>query len=105
MPRLTIITRTGAEADIVAQNGQSLMEALHNAGFDDLLAICGGSCSCGTCHVYIDPEFAAHLPPMHDDEDDVLEGSYHRKAASRLSCQIPVTDSLDGMHLTIAPQE
>jgi 2Fe-2S ferredoxin len=105
MPKLTVVTRAGLESDIIAQNAQSLMEALRAAGFDDILAICGGSCSCATCHVYIDPEFAARLPLMHPDEDDLLEGSDHRTVESRLSCQIQVTDSLDGMRLTIAPED
>jgi ferredoxin, 2Fe-2S len=105
MPKLTVVTRAGIESDITVKNAQSLMEALRAAGFDDILAICGGSCSCATCHVYIDPEFADSLPPMHLDEDDLLESSDHRTAESRLSCQIQVTDSLDGMRLTIAPED
>jgi ferredoxin, 2Fe-2S len=105
MPRLTIVTRTGAESDVIVQNGRSLMDAIYNAGIKDLLAICGGSCSCSTCHVYIDPAFATRLPPMHEDENDMLQIANRRTADSRLSCQIPVTDSLDGMRLTITPQD
>jgi 2Fe-2S ferredoxin len=82
----------------------SLMRVLWEAGFDDILALCGGVCSCGTCHVYID-EGADTLPPMNADEDALLEGSSRRRATSRLSCQLLVTDEFDGLRLTVAPED
>ena len=75
------------------------------AGFDELLALCGGCCSCATCHVVVDPAFADKLPKMSEDEDDLLESSDHRAETSRLSCQIPFTADLDGLHVTIAPED
>ena len=105
MPKLTIVTRSGAESHVVVENGQSLMDAIHSAGIKELLAICGGMCSCSTCHVYIDPAFAPLLAPMQEEEEDMLVSSDYRLAESRLSCQIPVTDSLDGLRLIIAPKE
>ena len=66
-------------------------------------AICGGLCSCATCHVYIGENWLDRMPEMDADEDELLEGVLERGTNSRLSCQIPVTDALDGMDLTIAP--
>ena len=63
-----------------------------------LLALCGGCCSCATCHVHVDPAFKDKLPPMSEDENDLLDSSEHRIASSRLSCQVPLTPELDGIH-------
>ena len=65
------------------------MEVIRDAGIDELLALCGGCCSCATCHVHVDPDFAARLPPMSEDENDLLDSSDDRDETSRLSCQIP----------------
>jgi 2Fe-2S ferredoxin len=69
------------------------------------LALCGGCCSCATCHVHVDPDFAALLPPMSEDENDLLDSSDHRNETSRLSCQIHLTAALDGLRVTIAPED
>jgi len=82
-----------------------MMEAIREAGFTELLALCGGCCACATCHVYIDIDEANLLPPMSADEDTLLSGSSHRSSPSRLSCQIPVTEALDGLRVTIAPAD
>ena len=81
------------------------METIRDNGFDELLALCGGCCSCATCHVHIDPSYMDKLPEMDMDEDDLLESSDHRNEYSRLSCQIPITDTLDGLKVTIAPED
>lgn len=83
----------------------SLMEAIRDNGFSELQALCGGCCSCATCHVVIDPAFTPQLPAMSEDEDGLLDGSDHRQASSRLSCQIPLTSELDGLKLRIAPSD
>jgi len=75
------------------------------AGFDDLLALCGGCCSCATCHVLVAEEQLSLLPAMSPDEDDLLESSDHRQANSRLSCQLEISDALDGLKVTIAPED
>ncbi|GAA0273507.1 2Fe-2S iron-sulfur cluster-binding protein [Alteraurantiacibacter aestuarii] len=80
----------------------SLMEAIRDNGFEDLLAACGGCCSCATCHVVIDPASVLPLPAMAADEDSLLDGSDHRQESSRLSCQIPLSSELDGLKLRIA---
>jgi 2Fe-2S ferredoxin len=81
------------------------MEAIRDAGIDELLALCGGCCSCATCHVFVDPDFADLLPTMTEDENDLLDSSDHRTAASRLSCQIPLSAALDGLAVRIAPED
>lgn len=105
MPTLTVVTRAGVESTVEASDGLTVMEAIRDNGFDELLALCGGCCSCATCHVHVDPAFADRLPPMGEDEDDLLESSDHRAATSRLSCQIPLTSDLDGLRVTIAPED
>ena len=105
MAKITVITRSGEARDVEAEQGLSLMEVIRDNGFDELLALCGGCCSCATCHVHIDPAFADKLPKMGEDEDDLLDSTDHRDATSRLSCQVPVSDDLDGLIVTIAPED
>lgn len=105
MPTLTIVNRAGEETTIEVGQGLSVMEAIRDNGFDELLALCGGCCSCATCHVHVDPAFADKLPKISVDEDDLLDSSDHRDANSRLSCQIPFTDDLDGLKVTIAEED
>ncbi len=105
MPKLTVVTREGQESTIEAENGLSVMEAIRDAGFDELLALCGGCCSCATCHVYVDDAWADKLAAMSDDENDLLDSSDHRQPRSRLSCQLQVRDELDGLRVTIAPED
>jgi ferredoxin, 2Fe-2S len=105
MPRLIVTTRGGETSQIDVGDGLTVMEAIRDNGFDELLALCGGCCSCATCHVHVDPAFVDRLPRMSEDEDDLLESSDHRVASSRLSCQIPFTGDLDGLKVTIAPED
>jgi 2Fe-2S ferredoxin len=95
----------GEKQLVTATAGQSLMEALRRAGIDGILAICGGCCSCATCHVYIDDSFLEKLPPMGPNEDDLLDSSSHRTPQSRLSCQIRLTEDISGLVLKVAPGE
>lgn len=105
MPKLVVVTREGEESVFDVEAGLSVMEVIRDNGIDELLALCGGCCSCATCHVYVDPAFAAVLPEMSDDENDLLDSSDHRDDRSRLSCQIAMSDELDGMIITIAPED
>ena len=105
MPQMTIVTREGEERAITGEDGLSLMEAIRDAGIDELLALCGGCCSCATCHVHVDPAFLDKLPPMSEDENDLLDSSDARNETSRLSCQVPLSDALDGLRVTIAPED
>ncbi|NLR72982.1 2Fe-2S iron-sulfur cluster binding domain-containing protein [Novosphingobium sp. ERN07] len=105
MTKLIVRRRDGSEAAIEGQDGLSVMELIRDNGIDELLALCGGCCSCATCHVYVDPAFAAQVPAMTEDENDLLDSSDHRTPASRLSCQIKLTPELDGLTVTIAPED
>lgn len=105
MTEVSITTRTGSEVTVQADEGRTLMETIRDRGMSELLALCGGCCSCATCHVYVDPSFAERLPTMSDDEDDLLDGATHRRTTSRLSCQIRIAKELEGLRVTIAPEE
>ncbi|RIV83185.1 ferredoxin [Aurantiacibacter xanthus] len=105
MPQLTVVSRSGEEKTVEVAEGLTVMEAIRDNGFDELLALCGGCCSCATCHVHIDPAFADKLPAMSEDEDDLLDSSDHRDATSRLSCQLPFTAELDGLKVRIAEED
>jgi len=105
MPKLIVVNRSGEETAVEVDAGLSVMEAIRDNGFDELLALCGGCCSCATCHVYVDPSFSALLPAITQDEDDLLDSSDHRNEYSRLSCQLPITDDLDGLKVTIAEED
>ncbi len=102
---VVVTTRQGVEKTINAPAGFSLMEVIRDNGFDELLALCGGNCSCATCHVYVDSAFVDLLLPQTMDEHDLLDSSRHRRPDSRLSCQIRLTDALAGLRVTIAPEE
>ncbi len=105
MPKLIVVNRDGEESTVEVDNGLTVMEAIRDNGFDELLALCGGCCSCATCHIHVDPAFTDKLPAMSEDEDDLLESSDHRAETSRLSCQVPFTPELDGLKVTIAPED
>ena len=105
MPKLIVVTREGEERDIDGDAGLSVMEVIRDVGIDEILALCGGCCSCATCHVHVDPAFADLLPPMSEDENDLLDSSASRDATSRLSCQIQFTGALDGLKVRIAEED
>ncbi len=81
------------------------MEIIRDAGVDELLALCGGCCSCATCHVHVSPDSLSRLEPMSEDENDLLESSSGRDTTSRLSCQISFSAALDGLAVTIAAED
>lgn len=105
MAKLIVVTREGEEREIDGETGLSVMEVIRDAGVDEILALCGGCCSCATCHVHVDAAFADRLPAMSEDENDLLDSSASRDAQSRLSCQIPFTADLDGLKVRIAEED
>jgi ferredoxin, 2Fe-2S len=105
MPKLIVTRRNGKQVPIDGKAGLSVMEVIRQSGLDEILALCGGCCSCATCHVYVDPAFADKLPPVSPAENELLDNSDHRKSTSRLSCQIPFSPALDGLKVTIAPED
>lgn len=105
MPKLIVVTREGDEREIEGEVGLSVMEVIRDAGIDELLALCGGCCSCATCHVHVDAAFADKLTPMSEDENELLSISDDRDSTSRLSCQLQFTGALDGMKVVIAAED
>ena len=105
MPKLVIVNRAGEEKAVDVASGLSVMEAIRDAGFDEMLALCGGCCSCATCHVHVDADWADKLEAMSEDENDLLDSSDHREANSRLSCQLHINDALDGLKVRIAAED
>jgi 2Fe-2S ferredoxin len=100
MPRITYISHAGTPTTVEAAAGMTVMRAavMNNvAGID---ADCGGCCACGTCHVIVDPAWADRLPPPDPAEADMLESVTAPQSTSRLSCQITITDALDGLVVT-----
>lgn len=105
MPKLLVTNRAGVESEVAATAGLSVMEIIRDTGFDELLALCGGCCSCATCHVHVDPAFTDKLEPMSEDENDLLDSSDHRNELSRLSCQMQMTEALNGLKVTLAEED
>lgn len=105
MPTIHVTRRDGSEQHIEAAAGQSLKDALKGAGVDEILGLCGGFASCGTCHVHVATSWLDRLPDMQADEDELLGFSDWRQANSRLSCQIPFTQALDGIAIAVAPED
>src|SRR5487761_1340794 len=104
MALLRVIDRDGQEHEVEAKTGLKVMETLRELDYG-VAAICGGMCSCATCHVYVDPEWQARLPAPMSDERELLTELAHTQYNSRLSCQIEFTEQLAGLRVTIAPDE
>ena len=104
MISITVKDLDGQVHEIQAREGEILMEVLreHEWGVP---AICGGLCSCGTCHVYLDPEWLDKFPPSDSDEQDLLDVFDSAESNSRLSCQMRIEADHDGLKLSIAPEE
>lgn len=97
MPRITFTDHTGVAREVDAQTGETLMEAAVKNDIPDLEAECGGACACATCHVYIDPDFTSRVGEASAAEQDMLSFASDVRKNSRLSCQILVTEALEGL--------
>jgi 2Fe-2S ferredoxin len=97
MPKITFIDHTGQSRIVEAKAGQTVMEAAVRNNVPGIVAECGGACACATCHCYVDEAWFAKLPKPSGTEADMLDFASNVKPNSRLSCQISVTDDLDGM--------
>jgi 2Fe-2S ferredoxin len=105
MTKLVVTDREGQTVGVDAHDGISVMENIRDLD-NSVDAICGGLCSCATCHVFVDPAWIAKLPPRSDEEAELLgDLSSFNQSQSRLSCQLTVSDALDGLVLTVAPEE
>ncbi len=101
MAKITFEEPDGKEHPVDIANGQSIMEGAVRALVAGIDADCGGACSCATCMVYVPTEWRERLPAKQKDEQDMLEFCPHHDESSRLSCQIKVTDALDGLRLKV----
>ena len=101
MPKITFIEHNGTEHQVDADVGSSVMRAAIDNLVPGIDADCGGECSCATCHVYVDPAWMDKVGRPEDREESMLDLNPEREQNSRLSCQIPVTDELDGLKVTV----
>mgnify|MGYP000456786916 CR=1 FL=1 len=97
MPKIVFVSPNGDEQEVHVTIGTSIMQAAVDNGIDAIVAECGGACSCATCHVYIDETWLPKLVPRSDIESDMIECVIDPEPNSRLSCQIAIEDSLDGI--------
>ncbi len=100
MIRITFIEHDGTERTVEGVAGNSLMLTAVSSKLPGIDADCGGCCSCATCHVFVNEDWLDRLPPMEEDEDDMLDMTDGRRDNSRLSCQINLSEELDGLVVT-----
>lgn len=102
MPEVTYVATDRTERKVEVPQGRSVMQGAIQNGVRGIEAECGGVLSCATCHVYVDPDWADRLDPPSEDEEDMLSNTAaERRPGSRLSCQIEVTDDLNGLRVQI----
>lgn len=105
MPRITFIEHDGTEHTIEAETGQSVMRAAMANLVPGIVAECGGELTCATCHVYVDPGWAGKFSEPQPDELEMLECALDPEDNSRLSCQLPVTDEIDGLVVRLPAEQ
>ena len=104
MIKIQVTDRDGVEHEVEGQEGDHLMEVLRE--FDwGVAAICGGMCSCGTCHVFVEENWLTRFPPQDVDEEDLIDMLEFSEPGSRLSCQLTLTAEHNGLRLKLAPDE
>ena len=105
MARITFIQPDGSTTTVEVENGLTVMEGAIENDITGVIAQCGGSCSCSTCHCYVAEDWATVLPPAEDEELGLIEFAWEPRASSRLTCQIRVTDELDGLVLHVPAEQ
>jgi 2Fe-2S ferredoxin len=105
MPKITFVHPDASRTTIEAAAGLTAMEAARNNSVRGITAECGGQCSCSTCHCYVDTGWLARLPPKKDDEASLVEFAWEPRPTSRLTCQIVLTEALDGLVLYVPEQQ
>jgi len=105
MAKITFIQPDGAEQIVDIPEGWSMMEGAVRAGVIGIDADCGGACACATCHVQVEPEWAAKLPLKSEMEETMLDFAIQPKPTSRLSCQLRVTSEMDGLTVRVPPSQ
>lgn len=101
MPKITLVEFNGTSHTLDAAPGQSVMQVAMSNRVPGIVADCGGSCSCATCHVYVDSGWVARLPGPSDTEKEMIECALHVQDNSRLSCQIVMSEAVDGLVVRI----
>ena len=101
MAKITFIQPEGAEQTVDIPSGWSVMEGAVRVGVLGIDADCGGACACATCHVQVEPEWAGKLPPKSEMEETMLDFAIQPRPTSRLSCQLRVTEDMDGLRLRV----
>lgn len=97
MPKITYIEHDGVEHCVDVPSGYTVMQGARDNGVDGIVAECGGGLACATCHVYVKPPWGDRIPDPADDESAMIEFAEEPTEESRLSCQIEVSDALDGL--------
>lgn len=105
MARITFIGADGSRYEVTAGNGSTVMENAIRNNVPGIEAECGGACACATCHVYVADEWRAATGEPEPMEEDMLDFAYDVRPNSRLSCQIRVTDALDGLVVTVPERQ
>ena len=105
MPKITYIEHNGKSHTIEVSNGLSVMEGAVQNNIPGIDADCGGSMACATCHVYVKEEWFNKLPKKEDGEDDMLDMAFEPKKNSRLSCQLMVTDQIEGLVVNLPEKQ
>ena len=105
MPKIIYRVEGGSVMEVEVESGHTVMEGAIDNNVPGVVAECGGACACATCHCYIDESWLDRLPAMDDMEDAMLDSAQDRRNNSRLTCQIEVTDDLDGLAVTVADNE
>ncbi len=100
MAKITYVTHDGAENQVEVAVGMTIMEGAIQNGVDGIEAVCGGNCYCGTCRIYISDQWLEKLAPAQEEELAMIEASGEENPNTRLACQIPVTEALDGIRVT-----
>lgn len=104
--RVTLVEDDGRRHELAVKPGRSLMRTAVDAGVEGIAADCGGCMTCATCHVYVDDSWLERLPPPSAEESEMLQmTAATREASSRLSCQITLTDELDGLLVRLPPTQ
>ncbi len=105
MPKITYINSKGESRTIDVENGLTVMEGAIQNNIPEIDADCGGSMACATCHVYVKENCLDKLDKIEDSEQDMIDMAFEPKKNSRLSCQLIVSDKLDGLIVTTPKQQ
>ena len=105
MPKVIYITPDETKHEVDVEVGYSIMEGAIDNNIEGIVAECGGACACATCHSYVDAAWTDKIPAMDDMEDSMLDAAFDRKDNSRLTCQIEMTDALNGIVIHVADNE